>query len=168
MKTRRAPFAFLIEAVRLCGWAQVATAQLAVPLVPLVCLEAIVGDGSLPSAGVLASLRLFVSAVKPSLTQAGAAGLVAVKAVCASSVVPAPKNASPPPPSPNTPHSVVFQAAARSILLSLLVTRVACPEPTDNDNLSRPPDAALPESFTVARFLAVRGPPGSVLEELLV
>src|SRR5690349_21451348 len=61
---------------------QALTAQLAVPLVPLVCLEANVGDGSLPSAGVLASLRLFVSAVKPSLTQAGAEELVAVKAVC--------------------------------------------------------------------------------------
>ena len=70
----------------MCGWAQAATAQLAVPVVPLVCLEAIVGDGSLPSTGVLASLRLFVSAVKPSLTQAGAEELVAVKAVCASPV----------------------------------------------------------------------------------
>jgi hypothetical protein len=44
-------------------------AQLAVALVPLVCLEAIVGNGSLPSAGVLVSLRLFVSAVVPPWAQ---------------------------------------------------------------------------------------------------
>ena len=91
-------------------------------LVPLVCLVAIVGDGSLPSAGVVVSLRLFVSPVKPSSTQVGAELLVAVRAVCASSVVLVPKFASLPPPSPYTPHSVVFQKAARSILLSLLVT----------------------------------------------
>ena len=134
----------------------------------MVCVEAIVGDGSLPRAGVWASLRLFVSPVKPVLTQVGAAWLVAVKAVCASSVVLVPKYALAPPASPNTPHSVVFQAAARWSLLSLLVTRAACPEPTDNDTLSLPPEAALPENLTVARFLAVREPPASRLAGLLV
>ena len=114
------------------------------------------GDGSLPSAGVWASLRLFVSPVKPSLTQAGADLLVAVKAVCASSVVLLPKIAALPLPSPNTPHSVVFQNLARWILLSLLLTAVADP-PTDNDTLSLPPEAALPESLRVASCLAVSG-----------
>jgi hypothetical protein len=78
--------------------------------VPLVCSEAIVGDDSLPGAGVAVRLRLFVSPVKPSLTQVGAEEpLLAIKAVCASSDVFAAKYASLPPPSPNTPHSVVFQ-----------------------------------------------------------
>src|SRR5579862_3251499 len=104
-------------AIGLCGQAQALVAQLAVPVEPLVCLEAIVGDDSLPSAGVWASLRLLVSPVKPSLTQVGAPELVVVRAVCASSDVLVPKNASPPPASPNTPHSVVFQFAARSISL---------------------------------------------------
>jgi hypothetical protein len=54
-------------------------------------LETIVGDGSDPSPGVLASVRLFVSPVNPSFTHVGAEELVAVKVVCASSVVAAPK-----------------------------------------------------------------------------
>src|SRR5579863_7316745 len=153
---------------RLCGRAQALRAQLAVVLVPLVCLEAIVGEGSLPSAGVAVSLRLFVSPVKPSLTHLGSTCVPSVMAVCASSVVLVPKFASPPPPSPNTPHSVVFQAEARSISLSLLVTVVAVPEPTDSDTALFLTEAALPESLTLARSAAVRGPPGVVAAELLV
>src|ERR1017187_2839008 len=71
--------------------ANVATGQFAVAVVPLVCMVAIVGDGWLPSTGVLVGVRLFVSPVKPSWTQEGAAELVDVKAVCACSVVPGPK-----------------------------------------------------------------------------
>jgi hypothetical protein len=63
------------------------TAQLAVPAVPSVCFDAIVGDDSVPSAGLAASLRLFVSPVKPSLTQTGAPELVACSFVTASSVL---------------------------------------------------------------------------------
>src|SRR5580692_8711252 len=65
--------------------------QFAVPAVPSVCLEAIVGDDPPLSAGVLVRVRLFVSPVKPSATQDGAAELVDIRAVCACSVVPAPK-----------------------------------------------------------------------------
>src|SRR5215469_13424496 len=126
-------------------------------MVPLVCSEAIVGDGSLPSAGVVVRLRLVVSPVKPSLTQVGAEELVAFKTVCASSDVLAPKNASPPPPSPKAPHSVVFQDAARSTTLSLLETRVACPEPTVSDTESLPPDVALPASLMWASCRALSG-----------
>jgi hypothetical protein len=102
------------------------------------------GNGLLDSAGVLASVRLFVSPVKPSLTHFGAAELVPFRAVCASSVLAVPRKASPPQASPNTPHSVVFQFGARSTLLSGPVTRVAFPEPTDKDTPSFPPLAALP------------------------
>jgi hypothetical protein len=43
------------------GGPQAATAQLAVRAAASVCFDAKVGDGSLPSAGVAASLRLLVS-----------------------------------------------------------------------------------------------------------
>src|ERR1019366_2932977 len=84
--------------------ATVATAQFAVPVVSLVCMVAIVGDGWLPSTGGLVGVRLVVSPVKPSGTQEGAAELVDVKAVCACSVVRVPKYASRPPGGPYTPH----------------------------------------------------------------
>ena len=54
-----------------------------------------------------------------------------------------------------TDYSAVFQLAARSTLVSLLVTLVALPEPTDSDTPSLPPDAALAVSFTVASSAAV-------------
>src|SRR6202044_3253115 len=105
-------------------------------------------------AGVLVRVRLFVSPGKPSAGQEGAAELVAVRAVCACSVVFAPKSAALPLPSPYTPHSVVFQCAARSISLSALVTEVAWP-PVDSATASLPPETALPVSWTVASWLAV-------------
>src|ERR1700677_3750289 len=106
-----------------------AVAQLAVPVVPLVSSEASVGDDSLPSAGVAVRLRLFVSPVKPSLTQLGAEEpVLAVKAVSGSSDVSVPKFASVPSPLPNTFHSVVFQYEARSTMLSAPVADVAVPE----------------------------------------
>jgi hypothetical protein len=98
---------------------QAAVAQLAVPVVPFVCFVPIVGDDSLPSAGVAASVRLFVSPVKPVMSQVGADELVAVSDVTASRVVFLPKKASPPSASPKTSHSAVFQWGARSNLESL-------------------------------------------------
>src|SRR5579875_616957 len=127
-----------------------------------------VGDGSLPRAGVLASLRLFVSPVKPSLTQVGATWLVPVRTVCASSVLSALKSAALPPPSPYTPHSVVFQDAARSTSLSLLLTDVAWPEPRVSATLSTPPDVAVAVRVAGASSAAVSTPPGTVLALLLV
>ncbi len=144
------------------GGVPAAVEQFAVPVVPLVCLEATVGNDSLPVAGtgVLVRLRLLVSPVVPvtpgvlSGTHEGAAELVVVRAVCACSVVLLPKYASAPPASPYTPHSVWFQYEARWNMLSLAVTKVACPEPVVSDTLSLPPDMALPDSWTVASCAA--------------
>ena len=58
------------------------------------------GEAALPRAGVDVRVRLFVSPVKPSWTQLGAALLVDVRAVCACSALLLPKLAELPPPSP--------------------------------------------------------------------
>ena len=57
----------------------------------LVSSETIVGNPLVPIVGVLLKLRLFVSPVEPTSTQVGADRLLSANAVCASSVVLAPK-----------------------------------------------------------------------------
>ena len=104
---------------------QVATAQLAVPAAPSVCFDASVGDGTLPSAGVAASFRLFVSPVKPSLTQVGADELVPVSVVTASTCVAPAEDGLAAAAVPVDAPLRVFQWVARPTLVSFPVASVA-------------------------------------------
>jgi hypothetical protein len=120
---------------------------------------AIVGEDSLPRAFVLVNLRLLVSAVVPSFaTHVGADELVPCKVVTASSVEFAPKFASAPPASPKAPHSVWFQNAERSSMLSLLEALDAPPDGVDRVTWSLPPDEACPTNVVLPRLLAGREP----------
>src|SRR5215472_4966705 len=111
--------------------------------------------------GVGARSRLFVSPVKPVIKQVGAALLPLSTDVRTASVVPAPKTAWEPPPSPTTVNSTVVQFGDRFSMLSGLLTDAARP-PSDSDTASLPP-VAMPLKTALARFAAVSGPPVSVV-----
>ena len=137
-----------------------AAAQLPLVAVPSVWVETTCDASSGPSAGVPLCVRLLVSAVYPRSSHPGTAGSPSARSgpasvVTASSVVPAPKSAWSPSPSPNTPNSAVFQCSARSTLLSGTLSSTAIPEPVDIESWSSPPAVALPTNFTVARSAAV-------------
>src|ERR1700722_10534062 len=116
-----------------------------------------VGKDSDASAFVLVRLRLLVSALNPSETHVGADELVPCNVVTGSSFEFAPNFASVPPASPKTPHSVAFQNAERSSMLSLLEALDA-PDGLDRVTVSLPPDAACPTNVVWPRGSAGKEP----------
>jgi hypothetical protein len=118
----------------------------------LLCFDTMAGDGPVPTAGVPTRLRLFVSPVKPSITQLGAFVVPLCTVVLTTIVDPALKLACDEQLSPTVMNSTPFHPEARFNSLSLFAA-LAGPPAVVTKTESVPPALASPPSFKLARFV---------------